>query len=99
MSTGSYADPEDAGSVFTVDQELPDDRFLVRILDDATDVANALEDEEFTADPSGVVKTAERFIRVYRPDDTPLNTNAANQRTEIGGKLIDFDFGSAASPP
>ena len=76
-----------------------DDRFRVRILDAATEVANVLEDEEFTADPDGIIKTAERFIRVYREDDTPWNTNAANQRTEIGSKLIDFDFGNAADPP
>ena len=96
---GSHADPTDAGSTFTVDQELPDDRFRVRVLDAASDVANVLEDEEFTADPDGVIKIAERFIRVYRPDDTPLNTNAANQRTDVGRKLIDFDFGSEANPP
>ena len=102
LALGSYANPEDDVSAFTLDDPLEDDRFLVRIYDDdpvANPSANLLEFEEFTADPTGTVKTAERFIRVFRADGTPLNTNAADQRTEVGSKLIDFDFGSAANPP
>lgn len=101
LALGSYADPTDAGTAFTADQELPDDRFLIRIYDDdpiTNPSANILEFEEFTADPTGVTKIAERFIRVFDASDTPLNTNAADQRVQIGDKLVDFDFGSAADP-
>lgn len=101
LSKGSYADPTDDQTLFTVDQEIPDDRFRVRIyLEDpvANPLAEVLEDEEFTADPTGSVTLAERFVRLFDFDDSPVNTNANNQRTEIGGKLVDFDFGSSATP-
>lgn len=93
---GSWTDPVDDTSVWQADTEIPDDRWIVRIynLDPvAQPSATHLASEEFDEGAAGATVT--RFIRLFRFDDTPSNTNAANQRTEIGGKLIDFDFGSS----
>jgi hypothetical protein len=93
---GSFADPESALSAFTVDVPLPDDRWIVRVYT-ASDRTGQVSAEEFDEGAAGA--TVERFIGLFNSDDTENTTNAGNQRTEIGGKLIDFDFGSSDGLP
>lgn len=39
-----------------------------------------------------------RYMRLFSATDSPLNNNSADQRTSIGGILMDFDFGSSHTP-
>lgn len=95
-SIGSFADPESAVSAFTAGTPLDDDRLIVRVFT-ASNRTGHVGSEQF--DEDDVTPTVERFVGLYNFDDTENLTNAANQRTEIGGKLIDFDFGSSDSLP
>ena len=92
-SFGSWADPA-VESGWQADAPIPDDRFIVRIYTDIN-TTDQVASEEFDEAPGSVV----RFVKLFNSDDTPSGTNAANQRVDIGGKMIDFDFGSSAEPP
>ena len=89
---GSWVDPEDSATAWTLGTPIPDDRWIVRVYTDAA-ATNHVASEEFDEGVTGA--TVERFIKLFNFDDTPAGTNAGNQRTEIGGKLVDFDFGSS----
>lgn len=95
---GNYADPTDDQTTFTVGSNIPDDRFILRFYDDdpvAEPAAVQIGKEEF--DETAATVTT-RYIRLFDPTDTPINTNAGNQRTQVGPNLMDFDFGSSHTP-
>lgn len=92
-SLGAFADPTDAGNVFTVGAVLQDQRWIVRIYDEDPVMfpsANHIGHDEF--DESETSALAIRYLRLFDENDVPSSTNAQNQRAEIGGKLMDFDF-------
>lgn len=88
---GSWIDPEDDGTAWTT-TAIPDNRFIIRLYQEAATTTH-IASEEFDEGAAGA--TIERFIKLFDETDTLVSTNAGNQRTEIGGKLIDFDFGSS----
>ena len=95
---GSFADPEDDQSTFTSGVMLIDYRFILRVYDDdpvANGSAVHIGSEEFDETVDTLIT---RYMRIFNAAGTPLNLNAANQRTEVGGKLMDFDFGSSHTP-
>ena len=94
---GSFADPTNDASTFTLDVPLEDTRWIVRIYDgDPLTSGIHVATEEFDEAAAGT--TVSRNLRLFNSDDTPSGTNAQNQRTEIGGKLMDFDFTSGIAP-
>ncbi len=98
LSLGSYADPEDDTSAFTVDQPLEDDRFVLRVYDKdpvSDGTAVNIGSEEFEEDK--VNTTAERFFRLFDKDESPINRNTANDRLLIDGYWLDLDWGSSDS--
>jgi hypothetical protein len=88
-SPGSFADPEDDQSAFTADVALIDDRWIVRLYDDdpaTTGVhTGSVDFDEGTGDQT-------IWLKLFDQDDVPSTTNAQNAKTEIGGKLMIFDF-------
>ena len=96
LSLGSFEDPENNSTTFTVDQPLPDDRFILRVYD-KDPVANGdavnISTEEFFEDT--VNTTVERFFRLFDSDQNPINRNAANDRLLIDGYYLDLDWGSS----
>lgn len=95
---GSYADPTDDQTTFTEGNNIPDDRFILRMYDDdpvAEPSAVHIGTEEFDETADTVVT---RYIQLFDQDDDAITTNAGNQRTEISGNLMDFDFGSSHAP-
>lgn len=95
---GSYADPTDDQSVWSLGVMVPDDRFILRVYNDdpvAEPSAVHIGDEEF--DETAATEIT-RYMRLFDQSDTPINNNSGNQRTDVGGKLMDFDFGSSHSP-
>ena len=87
---GSWIDPEDDTSTWQLNVPIPDDRWIVRIYDRTPGHPQAIQlgREELDEDPVNVV----RFLKLFNPDDTPNSTNEQDQKTEIGGKLMIFDF-------
>ena len=96
LSLGSYEDPQDSNTTFTVDQALPDDRFVLRVYDKdpvADGSAVNIGSEEFFEDT--VNTTVERFFQLFDKDEQPINRNAANDRLLIDGYYLDLDWGSS----
>lgn len=96
---GSYSDPTSAASAWNLAVQLDDPRFILRVYDDDP-IANPgtavwIDEEEFDETPAATVT---RYIQLFSADDLPLSNNSANQRTEVGGRLMDFDFGSSHAP-
>lgn len=97
-SFGSFADPKDDQTTFTPSASIPDDRLIARIYQNNPVPVSAgihiayeeLEEEEVT----GFVT---RYLKLFDPDDNPINTNAQDAKTEIGGKLMIFDFTSGVT--
>ena len=91
---GSWSDPENSGTTWTLDTAIPDNRWIVRIftLDPVINPGTTVHvaTEEFDEGVAGSSIT--RFMQLFTPADVATTTNAQNQRTEIAGKLIDFDF-------
>ena len=87
---GSWLDPEDDTSAWQNNVAIPDDRWIVRIYDrDPGDPAAIhLGTEEFDEDVTNVT----RWLKLFNSDDTPNGTNAQNQKTDIAGKHMIFDF-------
>ncbi len=88
---GSYADPTDSGTTFTADVQVSDPRWIIRIYNNSLRRAQdhiAAED----LDEDDVSPSVTRYLRLFNADDTQSTTNAQDQRTEIGGKLMIFDF-------
>lgn len=97
LAIGSFANPESAASAFSAGVQIPDDRLIVRVYNDnpgASGVHIAAED----LDESAVPGFATRYIKLFSAADVALNTNAANQKTQIAGKQMIFDFGASHSP-
>ncbi len=98
-SFGSFEDPENSASTFTVDVELPDDRFILRVWDkdpgqDGTAVNIHTEDiDENPANPG-----VERFFRLYFDDGTEVNRNVQNDKVEVDGRSLSLDWGTSAEP-
>ncbi|MGI9506605.1 MAG: hypothetical protein ACR2RE_26485 [Geminicoccaceae bacterium] len=95
-SFGSWLDATNSGTAWRANTPIPDNRWIVRIYDDdpvANPAANHLASEEFDEGAAG--SSTIRFIRLFTFEDSPTSLSVANRRTEIGGKLIDFDFGSS----
>jgi hypothetical protein len=97
---GNYADPTDVQSTFTSGIQLIDDRFILRVYDDdpvENPSAIHIGSEEFdeTPTPQNIVT---RYIRAFSELDVPRTWNMADSRTDVGGKLMDFDWGSSHSP-
>jgi len=95
---GNYADPTNSGSTFTVDVQLDDVRYIFKVYDDdpvAVPAANHIGFEEFDQSTGQEIT---RYLRLQNQNEVNINTNLANQRTHIGGKLMDFDFGSSHIP-
>lgn len=96
---GSYADPEDDQTTFTSDAQLIDDRWIFRVFDDdpvAEPVsANHIGEEDF--DETAVTEVT-RYMQAFNELDVARTWNMANARTNVAGKLMDFDWGSSHSP-
>ncbi len=92
---GSWADPEDGQSVWSTDP-IPDDRWIVRLFDGDPGASGvhiaALDLDE---DSLGGEKTI--HLKLYDKNDVASMTNAQDQKTEIAGKLMIFDFTSGVS--
>lgn len=96
-SFGSFADPESAASAFTADVELTDPRWIVRIGDGDPEGPNnhiATLDLDENQNSPGQQDRYVLKLRLYNADDTQSGTNAQDQKTEIAGKLMIFDFNS-----
>lgn len=97
---GHWTDPTDSLTLWVAGVPIADPRWIVRVYDQDPVVnpgtAVHLASEEFDEDT--VTPTRGRFIRLFSANDTPNNTNAQNQRTTIGGKLMDFDFTAGVAP-
>lgn len=93
-SRGSFADPEDGQSAFTAEATLDDDRWIIRLYDNdpgTTGVhVGSLDFDEGTGNQT-------IYLQLFNSDDTPSATNAQNQKTLIGGKLMIFDFTNGVS--
>lgn len=91
---GSWADPENSGTTWVLNRAIPDDRWIVRLftLDPVLNPGSAVHvaSEEFDEQVAGSSVT--RFMQLFTKNDVASTTNAQNQRTDIGGKLLDFDF-------
>jgi len=87
---GSWVDPEDDQSAWQAGVPIPDDRWIVRIFDLTPGHPQAIQigSEDMDEDPVLI----ERWLKLFNPDDTPSNTNAQDQKTEIGNKRMIFDF-------
>ncbi len=90
VERGSWIDPEDDTSTWQLDVPIPDDRWIVRIYDLTPGHPQAVQlgSEDFDEDVANVT----RFLKLFNPDDTPNGTNAQDQKTEIAGKQMIFDF-------
>jgi hypothetical protein len=88
---GSFADPENDGSVFTTDQPLQDDRWIVRIYDGPPQGAGVHIAEEGIDEDTGGGQVV-RYLKLFNKDDVASTTNASNQQVDIGGRLMIFDF-------
>lgn len=88
-SPGSFADPEDNQSAFLAGVELGDDRWIIRLYDDdpaTTGVhVGSLDFDEAPGEQT-------IYMKLFNSDDTPSATNVQDTKTEIGGKLMVFDF-------
>ncbi len=92
---GSWADPEDDQSVWSTDP-LPDDRLIVRLYDDdpagSGEHLAALDLDEDSHSGEMTI-----YLKLFTPSDSPSGTNAQDQKTEIAGKLMIFDFTSGVT--
>ncbi len=95
-SFGSWADPEDDQSVWSLATPIPDDRWIVRLYDGDPGASGvhigALDLDE---DSFGGEKTI--YLKLFTADDTPSGTNAQDQKTEIAGVRMIFDFTSGVT--
>ena len=93
---GRFTDPEDSQSVFTVETDTDDDRWIVRLYDgDPGSGGTHIEVAEL--DEGQGAGSVTYYLKLFNPDDTPSSTNAQDQKVEIGGVLFRFDFTSGVS--
>ncbi len=91
FSPGSFADPEDALSVFTAGTSLADDRWIVRLYDNdpgTTGVHLASLDLDEGQDTGETTI----YMKLFNSDGSESTTNTQNMRIEIAGRLMAFDF-------
>ena len=97
QSFGSWVDPTLLTSTWQPDVPIPDDRWLLRVyIGDPTSGGTHVADEQF-AQYEGTQNTTGtfhlRYIRLFKPDDTPLNYNPQNPAEfPIGNALYYVDF-------
>lgn len=88
---GSYADPTDDQTTFTVDVPIPDDRYVVKIYTNALR-SNHIATETITEDatPGNVT----RYLTIYQSDGTTVATELDTLNTiyQMNNALWEFDF-------
>ena len=88
---GSWSDPENSGSTWQANVPIPDNRWIIRIYDDdPTTIGVHIAEEDL--DEEKVTGFVVRYLKLFNSNDIPSNTNAQNQKTEIAGKQMIFDF-------
>jgi hypothetical protein len=91
LVTGSFVDPEDDQSVFTADVSIPDDRLIVRLYDaDPSTTGNHVASMDLDEGQDAGETTV--FLKLFDADDVASTTNGQNQKTDIAGKRMIFDF-------
>ena len=99
-SFGSWEDPTKIAepSVWQAGTAIPDDRLIVRLYDgDPLAAGVQLDCDGIDFDENEFAGEKEIHLRLFTPADNPSNTNAQDQRTEIAGKLMVFDFTSGVT--
>ena len=92
---GSWADPEDNQSVWSTDT-IPDDRWIVRLYD-GDPGASGVHIGSLDLDEDSFAGERTIYLKLYNQNDAPTTTNAQDQKTEIAGKLMIFDFTSGVT--
>lgn len=87
---GSWLDPTDDTTTWRVNVPIPDDRFIVRIFAPPDTHVARMDLDENTGPASQDLQIMQ--LRLFEANGTPSTTNAQNQRTEIAGRLMIFDF-------
>ena len=98
-SFGSFEDPEDKNSTFTRDQELPDDRFILRVWDeDPGQDGSAVNIHSEEVDEDRANPGIERYFKLYFADGTEVNRNVQNDKVNVDGRSLSLDWGTSADP-
>lgn len=89
LEFGSWADPEDAGSVWRTGVEIPDDRWILRVYD-GNPLTTGVHVAQLDLDAGPPNKPIN--LRIFNSDDTPNSTNDKDQRVRVSGRFMIFDF-------
>lgn len=96
---GHYSEPTDDQSAWVADINLIDDRFQLKVHDDdivANPAATHIGIEELDETPDTLIT---RYISLHDEAGVLVPRNKANDKTDVGGRNMVFDFGTAHSPP
>ena len=99
QSFGSFEDPESSASTFTKDQELKDDRFILRVWDkDPGQNQDAVNIHQEELDETRSNPGVDRYFRLYQDDGTEVNRNVGNDKVNVDGRSLNLDWGTSADP-
>lgn len=87
---GSWSDPEDEGSMWRSGVPISDDRWIVKIYDKEPSAPSAVHvaADEFVEGDGDMT----RYVKLFNSDGTASKTNAQDQRVNIAGRRMVFDF-------
>jgi len=91
FAPGNFADPTNSGSTFTADVALIDDRWILEPYDGDPGVSGVhIAELDLDEGQSGGSYTI--YLKMYDNAGTPSGTNAQDQKTQVAGRLMAFDF-------